>query len=94
MKKLEPGTPKYRDSVRNRIIFIGSMFVLGILGAFGVIMLIYFDIPQSEPAKLLTAFLMICFGALCVVSLLGAASLLISSWAQARLVRLKNQQAA
>lgn len=87
-----PGTPAYRQRVKKNMIFIGSMFIFGLLGALSMIMLIYFNIPQSEPARLLTAFLVIFFGALCTFSLLSAASLLGTIKVQAYLAQLKNKR--
>lgn len=85
----KPGTPEYRKQVKKKAIFIGSMFILGLLGMSGMVILMYFEIPQSEPVILLTALLVICFGALCMLSLLSAASLLGTVSVQTYFARLK-----
>lgn len=92
MENPTPGTPEYRKCVKEKIMFVGGIFILGTICIASLITVISFNIPLPDSAKLLIAFLILYSGALCLVALLCAVAILLTAWAQTRLVRLQSDQ--
>lgn len=91
MMDVKAGTPEYRKIIKKKLIFISAIFCLGITGIIIALGVIYYDIPQSEPAKLVTVGGIITSIVLCAMTTLSAVALLLTTYVKTRLVKIRDK---
>lgn len=92
MQPLKPGTPEYEKSYRKALKFMDKVIAGLVLSVFVIVLIIYFDIPRSEQAKIFTTILLITSLVTIVVALVGKAALTLENSTLTRLHRLKDGQ--